>query len=118
MSDLIKKYAKGTPKPYAVPMTKKAATEEEAGKFVNSCGDRKAIASKVEGGYVIHYRRWFDDFSTAQAFVASMRDKKEKKELEVKIANVKSDLQVIVGLMEARGKKDLAEKTKGLISKL
>lgn len=116
MSDtIIRKYAKGTPKPYAVPMTKKIASEQEAGKFVSACGDRKAVADKVEGGYVVHYRRWFEDIKTAQSFVDSMR---EKQELRTKLAALKPELEKIAELMATRGKKELEEKTKALLGKI
>jgi hypothetical protein len=120
--DMIKKYASGTPKPYAVAVTKKIASEGEAAKFVTSCGDKKAVANKVEGGYSVHYRRWFDDLQTAQAFVTTMQKKQEEKkaeaELQSKCATLKTELQTMVSLMESRGKTDLVEKTKALIAKL
>lgn len=80
MGSLIKKYAKGTPKPFAVAVKKKAATEQEASMMIVASGDRKATASPTkEGKYVVRYRKWFDTSEAAQAFVDTASAKSQAK---------------------------------------
>lgn len=83
MGSLIKKYAKGTPKPFAVAVKKKAATEQEASTMIVASGDRKATASPTKGGkYVVRYRKWFDTSEAAQAFVDTASAKSKPQQVQ------------------------------------
>lgn len=89
MGSLIKKYAKGTPKPFAVAVKKTAATEQEASMVIVASGDRKATASLTkEGKYVVRYRKWFDTAEAAQAFV----DTASAKSKPVAVGSTKEDV--------------------------
>lgn len=104
MGSLIKKYAKGTPKPFAVAVKKTAATEQEASMIIVASGDRKATASPTKAGkYVVKYRKWFDTSEAAQAFVDTASTKSQPQQPQQKVAvdedyadYVRKDLQSMV----------------------
>lgn len=108
----IKKYKKGTPKPFAIPVTRSVASEKEAAEIVTASLDKKASAEKTESGeYTVKFRLWFDDLAGAKAFLAEMKEK-------AKVKAVKSDLTKMVSLMSSRGRKDLVKKTQETLAKL
>ena len=126
MSKLIRKYSKGTPKPFSVAVKKVAGSEQEASQLILASEDRKATAVPSDGKYVVRYRRWFDDFKSAQAFVDTAKQKTVKTATQAtaavvdaaKVEEIKGGLTKLADFCEKRGLADLAAQTKTVLAKL
>lgn len=119
----IKRYKRGTPKPFSVSVSKFVEDEKGAAALVTASQDKKASAKKIEGGFVVSYRLWFDTPEAAQAFVdetgKEVAAALEKEAADkASILKVRTDLTKMVALMSSRGRKDLAKKTQDTLSKL